>query len=249
MKVILTVFIIFILFVASALASNVYAQTFKFELADPSASISAGSTFKVKVLINTNGQETINGDALIKFDDTKVSIDSAQKENFFTYFSANPLGGTTNKYLISSWEESVAHAKSSTTDTLFATTTLTAKASGSTALSFECTAGTEADSNINRASDARDIINCSALQPLSLTIGSAGPTSTPGGPTVAPTSTPIPTSAPTAVPTARPTSPPVPTAVPRTPVSQLPRAGVIDTTIKALGIGSLLTIIGILAML
>lgn len=244
MRYLLTTIIIGILFISSVFASPVSAQTFKFELANPSASISAGSSFQVKILINTGGQQTINGDALIKFDDTKVSINSAQSGSFFTYFSGNPLGGTTNKYLISSWEESVARAKSSTTDTLFATATMTAKASGSTSLSFECTPGTEADSNINRASDARDIISCSALQPLTFNIGAAGPTSPPSTTTI-PTSTPLPT----ATPTLRPTNTPWPTNPPLPTLAQLPRSGAAEVTAVALGIGTFLTIIGILAIL
>lgn len=258
MKFILTFIAIGILFLSTAGASSAYAQYFKFQPANPSQAIKVGDNVDIKVMINTNGQQTINGDALINFDPAKVAIDPAlvKTGNFFTYFSANTLGGTNNKLLISSWEESVARPKSSTTDTLFATMTIKAAAAGTATLSFDCTAGNEADSNINRASDSVDIINCSSLQPLTLNIGSAGPTSTPAptatpGPTSVPTITltPAPTSTPSATATPRPTSTPVPTNTPRPTVAELPRAGTVETTIMGLGLGALLTVVGILFIL
>ncbi|MCJ7740108.1 hypothetical protein MUP32_02195, partial [Candidatus Microgenomates bacterium] len=250
MKKFLVFFIFGIVAFLSVGAKETYAQTFKLELANPSQTISVGSAFQVKVLINTGGQQAINGDALISFDPAKVSIDTAVTGDFFSYFSASPLGGADNKYLASSWEESVAHAKTSSTDTLFATLSLTAKTNGTTSLSFDCTAGNEADSNINKASDSTDILNCSVLAPLNLTIGSGGAAEaspTPGGadsltPTVTPpsgsvTSTPIPTST------------PKPTSTPRPTISVLPRSGVVEVTFTALGIGILLTVMGALSIL
>lgn len=258
--------IIVILFaVSSVTAVDVQAQYFKFQLSNPTQSIKAGDNFDVKVMINTNNIQTINGDALINFEPSKLAIDASQVRtgSFFTYFSANTLGGTTNKFLISSWEESVARSKSSSTDTLFATMTIKANSAGTATLSFDCNAGNEADSNINQASDSKDIINCSALQPLSINIGGASaptsapttaPTTTPTTsptitPTIGPTSTPsaTPTSAPTVTP--RPTSTPVPTNTPRPTVAQLPRAGTTEVTVAAAGLGFLLTVVGILFIL
>lgn len=263
MKLIKIILVFIGLFLTSTIfAKQASAQTFRFEQAVPGQTIASGSNFNLKILINTNGQEAINGDALIIYDPAKVSIDSAVSGNFFTYFSANQLGGSSNKYLVSSWEETIAYAKSSTTDTLFATLTLKAKTSGSTTLSFDCTSGTEADSNISRASDSTDIINCSALQALNLTIGSSTtapsptlppfPTSTtePGQPT--PTIevvTPTPSSTPTPTLTPGPTNTPTPTSTPKPTISQLPRAGTTEITAAVLGIGSILTILGILIIL
>ncbi len=247
MKKFLGFFIFGIVAFLSLGAKETYAQTFKLELANPSQTISVGSAFQVKVLINTGGQQAINGDALITFNPAAVSVDSAVTGSFFSYFSANPLGGTNNKYLVSSWEESVAHAKTTSADTLFATMSLTAKTNGTTSLSFDCTAGNEADSNINKASDSTDILNCSGLTPLSLTIGSGGDVAaspTPGGltPTVAPTS-----SAGELIPTETPI--PRPTSTPKPTISVLPRSGVVEVTFTVLGIGILLTVIGALGIL
>ncbi len=253
MRLITTAITIFFLFLASACASEVQAQYLKLEQAEPSQQISVGSNFQVKLLINTAGEEAINGDALISFDSNKVSINSAQSGSFFTYFSASPLGGSNTKYLISSWEESVAHAKSSSTDALFATVNLTAKEAGTTVLAFDCVSSNEADSNINRASDSRDIINCASSLPLTINIGGTGPTSTPAPTgsdiTPSPTAVASPTSAPSATPTQRPTSTPIPTSPSRPTVTHLPRAGTTEITLFGIATGLILTIIGILAIL
>jgi len=240
------------------------AQYFKLELAKPAGS--QCGDFQVKVLINTAGVKSINGDALINFEDSKVAVDSATTGSFFTYFNASPLSGTNNKYLVTSWEESIAHSKSASTDTLFATLNLKAKTSGNTKLSFVCDPGDGSGSHINRETDATDILKCSSLATLSFDVSGAtcgtsptapatasptplknltpSPGSTPSAtPTFVPTSTPKPTSTPI------PTNTPNPTSTPRPTVAQLPRAGLIDDTVKALGLGSVLTLLGILFIL
>jgi len=246
MKRLVTILITGLVFLA-ANAEAVNAQTFTFQLTDPSkTTISQGSNFGVNVMINTAGQQTISGDALITFDSTKVNIDSAKAGGFYNTdnFSGTILGGSTSKFLVSAWEESIAHQKSSNSDVLFATLNMTAKSQGSATLSFDCTAGNTADSNITKASDQTDILNCSSLKTFSLTIGPPGPTSTPSAtPTRGPTATPNPTSTP------RPTSTPIPTNTPRPTISQLPRSGSAEVTVVALGIGSLLTVLGILIIL
>jgi hypothetical protein len=256
MRLILTIFTIIILFaVSSVFAEGVNAQVFKFQLANPSETITKDKNFQVKIMINTAGKATNNGDALINFDPAKVSINSATTGNFFTYFSdAGLLGGTTNKYLVSSWE-GVGYEKTASTDTLFATLNLTAKACGSTSLSFDCTAGSEADSNINQASDSKDIIQC-PLQSLNITVscGTTTPTVTlTPGPTSSPSATPkvtaAPTSTPSATPTKKPTTTPLPTNTVKPTVTVLPRAGAAEITFLGLGIGLLLTVVGVLFIL
>jgi len=258
MKIIIGLIIFSFLYAVSSLVSKANAQVFKFELSQPTQNIAVGSSFDVNLLIDTAGQEAINGDALIIYDPAKLVINSAASNNFFTYFSANPLGGTNNKYLVSSWEESIAHAKSSSTAIPFATLNLIAQSAGTTTLTFECTPGTEADSNINRASDSTDMINCNGLTPLTLSIGTSGPTTPPGLPTSTPpfgitptvTSIPSPTPLPTVTPTIRPTSTPIPPPPTNPPqATQLPRAGSVDLTLAVLGLGTVLTIVGILIIL
>lgn len=246
MRALITTLIISILFLTTVVGAA-YAQTFKFELVNPTQTISAGKNFQVKVLINTGSVQAINGDALIVFDPTKLGINGSQTGNFFSYFSGNKLGGSNSKYLVSSWEESVAHAKSSSADTLLATLDVNAAGgTGATTLSFECQVGSEADTNINQASDSKDIVKCADLKTLSLNIGAAqtGPTATPS-----PSLKPSPTSTPSATLTPRPTSTPIPTNTPKPTVSVLPRSGTAEITIAALGIGALLTVFGILIIL
>lgn len=272
MKRIYFVFILTILFLIPFIRVRAaYAQAYKFELADPGQSIGVGDSFNVKVLINTNNIDSINGDTLIIFDPAKIAITGSQTQNFFTYAFATPLAGVNNKYLASSWEESIAHAKKSSSFTPFYLLTLKAQATGSTQISFDCTNGSEADTNINRASDSKDIVVC-PLDPLTINIGQGGagggsptatppgggggnPTATPpgGGGGTSPTSTPVPTAIPlptaTAVPpTLTPTRTPMPTQPPAV-TGEMPRAGIANMTIGALGVGTLLTVLGLLFML
>jgi hypothetical protein len=235
--------------------AGVYAQVFKFELQNP-GSVTLNTSTQVNILINTAGQQAINGDALFTFDPNTASIDSAKTGNFFSYFSATPLGGSTTKYLISSWEESVAHAKSTTTDAVFAQVFVTLKQSCAT-LTFECTNGTESDSNINRASDSKDIIVC-PLTPLTICASaSSSPTVSPTGgtstgtpvPTDTPaasaaTNTPVPTYTPVPTNTPMATATPVPSNTPRPTISELPRSGTTEITFLGIGVGALFLIAG-----
>ena len=145
---------------------NVQPPYFKLELANEIVPVRNGESFLVKILINTGGVETINGDAVLIYDPIKLKIDSAYSDNFYTFSYSTPIG--TNKYLLSSWEESIAHAKQTSSDTPFATLTITAKEQGSTSIGFDCTTGSEADTNINTI-DSHDIVNC-PLIPLNFNI-------------------------------------------------------------------------------
>lgn len=242
MKQILTLLIIFILFISSASLSAAYAQFFKFQLANPGSTPQAGSTFDVKVLINTTGKQSLGADAIVVFESSKVSTKSATSGNFYNVFQDHAIGGTTNKYLLSAWQATALTPVSTSTDTLFATVTFNALASGSTQLSFECTSGIS-DSNIWDTNQA-DMINCGSSTSLTVNIGGPGPTSTPSA-----TMTPAPTATPAATATPRPTSTPVPTNTPKPTISELPRTGVVEVTLGALGLGALLTIVGLLVIL
>lgn len=261
----LTISSIFALCLLLTLAKReAFAQIYKLELTDPTKTACTGETFQVNLLINTAGAQTINGDALLSFDPALVKVESAQTGNFFTYFSSTSLSGVNNQYLVSSWEESIAHTKSSTTDTLFATLMLRAESGGNANLSFLCTTGSEADSNINRASDSEDIIDCNSVVPLAFPLCSGTqlpvepastatpiPTPTTAAQTGLPTSTPTPTLTPipTSTPIPIPTSTPRPTSTPVPTLAQAPRAGSTEVTIGAIGIGAVLTVVGILFIL
>lgn len=257
---------------------KVNAQVFKFDASGISQPVPVGSTFSVKLLINSEGKQINNGDAMIIFDPAKVSIDSSQTANFFPGFTGTPLGGYNNKYLVSSYEYSPTAFNSVSADTLFATLSLTAKAAGTTTLSFDCKPQSEADTNITQVSDTKDIVQCSQLTSLSLTIGNASQEPTPTT-AVYPTPTeavtlPTPTEIPQATPTAadiQPTATLIPTATvttaststpsvttsagggsniqPTATVSELPRTGATTLTVAAIGVGAVLTVVGILFIL
>jgi len=236
----LTILIIIFLFTASVSVNAVYAQSFKFQLATPATpAASVGSNFDVKVLINTAGKQSLGADAIVVFDSSKLDIKSVQKGTFYEVFQDHAIGGTTNKYLLSAWQSTELNPVSTATDTLLGTLTFNAKAAGSANLSFDCTSGST-DSNIWDTNQA-DIIKCSDTLPLALNIGAAA--------TPTATLTPGPTATPAATATPRPTSTPVPTNTPRPTIAELPRTGVAEMTIGALGLGALLTIVGILVIL
>lgn len=233
-----------LVFIFSTFRSEAFAQYFTLQLSGDGSTVDCGQNFQTKILINTLGEKTVSADALIKYDPTKVkiNIDKSVKGDFYTYFSANPLGGANDKVLISSWEESIAHEKSTTTDTLMATLDMTPLSAGSTTLSFDCVGTTGSDSNINRSLDFSDIIKCADNKPLTFTISGTGAcTSTPSA-----TMTPGPTSTPSATPTEKPTSTPVPTHTIVPTVSILPNAGSTKVTLAAVAFGLILTIVGIL---
>ncbi len=242
MKIVFTLLLI-IIFISIASVHAVFAQTYKFQLANtatPAATV--GNDVDVKVLINTAGKQTLGGDAIVVFDSNLLGIKSAQKGTFYEVFQDHTIGGTTNKYLLSAWQTTEVNPVSNTADTLFGTVTFTAKTAGSATLSFDCTTGS-IDSNIWDTTQA-DILKCADTKPLTFTIGGPGPTATPAA-----TLTPGPTSTPSATSTPRPTSTRAPTNTPRPTVSILPRSGTAEITIGALGLGAILTIVGLLVIL
>lgn len=268
----LIVFTLFLVSAGKAEAAGI--PGYKLELADPNQTICNNSIFQVKVYINTDGQEAIGGDVLLNFDPAKLNIQSGESANFFTYSLDTPLSGVNNKYLISSWEESTTRAKTSGDFDHFYTLNVKAVSAGSSQLTFNCINGTEADTNINLASDSTDIVAC-PLPPITIPVSSScqgggptsppppppdpttppvqDPTATPGqggngiGDTTPPTATPVPPT-PTSTPTPTPI-PPTRTPTPTSAIQTLPRAGVAEVTLGALGLGSILTIVGLLFML
>lgn len=217
-----------------AQAHQVLAQYFKFDLGGATPSV--GNSFQVKIMINSAGKDVMGGDAIVVFDNNKLSINSSQNGGFLSSFQDSPIGGMANKYLFSAWEVSEAYAKKTSTDTLFATANLTAKSGGSTTLSFDCTSGTT-DSNIWDTTQ-KDILNCTQSASLAINIGGAA--------TPSPTLRPAPTSTPSATPTKKPTSTPTPRNTPR---PTLKRAGSTEVTVGILGIAGFLTVVGILLIL
>lgn len=188
-----------------------FAQTLSLDPSQKGAIV--GASFTVNININTGGQQTSGADALITFDPAILNVVSVSNGGFYTNFASNPISGSANKYLISGFETDPTSLKSGTG--ILATVTFSGKANGTSPVSFDCTTGSKADSNILQSGTSNDIINCSALAAGSYTIGPAG-------------ATPI---------TQNTSSNPTPSA--------LPRSGSVEVTMVAVGIGLVLTVLGL----
>jgi len=93
----------------------------------------------------------------------------------------------------------------------------TGKEDGTSSVTFDCTAGSTTDSNIIKAGTADDIINCTNLVSASYTVGGGGSDGgDDGGNGINPTTT------------------------------VLPRSGAVEVTILGLGLGVVVTLLGLL---
>ena len=152
---------------------------------------SPSSTFTVRVRVDTTGVATTNSEALITFDSnllevTNVAAGDFYPEHFKTIGTGSVrLGGTVT----------------SPTDTrtgtgIISTMTLRAKTTGVAKLTFDCIAGQTTESNVTRANDAVDVIDCTQLVAGTYTLGTAvatTPTTAPiGGASPSGTLTPTP---------------------------------------------------------
>ena len=133
--------------------------------------IAAGSSFRIAINVNTQDIRVIAADALINFDETFLSITSVENGGFFGNVAGSKLTEKKNTYLVSGWQTSVAYAKGNRQPEALAILNLKALRNGTTMLSLECQQGRESDSNLNQADQARDILDCSKLLPLTVTAG------------------------------------------------------------------------------
>lgn len=181
-----------------------YAQTLSFEPTQKGVSI--GESFTVKININTSSQQTSGADAQITYDSNVLQIGTISSGGFYSNFGSNPVSGEPNKYTISGFETDSTSTKTGTGT--FAQIIFTGKASGTSTVSFDCTAGNTTDSNIIKVG-GDDIITCASLSTASYTVGGGGGSN----------NTPAPTN--------------------------LPVTGSTEVTMVAVGVGILLTVLGL----
>ena len=161
------------------------------KLTSPTGSYENGTTFKVTVGVDSGTAKSIAVDAWVTFDATKlevVSIDPASTPAFVNSMGKN-IYNTEGKFDMSfnaAGDAGIAEAVAIRGD--LAVVTFKAKAAGSAAVNFTCTAGSTIDTNIFDTT-GNDVIDCASNVNGSYTI-----TATSGGTT-------DPTTAPTAVPT------------------------------------------------
>lgn len=197
-------FLFFLVFATEALA------IVTLSLDPASGTYEPQKSFDIAVKLNTGGAETVGVDALMNFDPAILTLNDIV---FGTLYSDNQksLGeaNTTGKFYFSSGNVSSAFSFSNTSPETLATLKFTAKAAGTSPLSFDCTDGSLVDTNVwekgTRGGDAVDLLVCSNATGGSYQVQGAGATPPPPGATATPT--PGPTATPTTGLTATPTVP------------------------------------------
>lgn len=172
-------------------------------LSPASSSTAQGQTFIVNVVLNTDNNSSSGTDALLSFNPQIIKIQSVAFANPLLYSGENrqTIDNTNGKLTLNSSVISAAYAyKGSGT---LATITFKGESTGSSAVSFLCTAATtNGDSNIWNT-QAQDIINCSSNIGGAYTVTSGESTSPTATPTITsggesdtnPTATPTPPAA------------------------------------------------------
>lgn len=202
-----------------------FAEAASFSLEPQSHTGSVGESFDVQLKINTEGEQTTSADVILLYDENILETVTVTGGGFYPQNFKNLTSG---KIYVGGAVQNATESKAG--EGLLSTITFKGKSAGTTAARFDCTPGKTSDSNISKNdSEATDILDCTKLVSGSYTIsgGSDGET---------PTATPGPTSRPTFGPTCSPTVTP----------SELPPAGVTLPSVLLLGIGSLLTFLGVL---
>lgn len=182
---------------------------------------SPSSTFTVKVRVDTTGVATTNSEALISFDSnllevTNVAPGDFYPEHFKTIGTGSVrLGGTVT----------------SPTDTrtgtgIISTMTLRAKTTGTAKLTFDCIAGQTTESNVTRANDAVDVIDCTQLVAGTYTLGTAVAST--------PTTAPLGGASPSGT---------------LTPTPKLPRTGTAEVGMILGGVGAVVIVLGLALLL
>lgn len=220
----------FYFLVSIFLASPVLAAV-SLSLQPSSGSFDAGNPFTVSVQLNTGGAQTVGVDAMMSFNPQILKLDGIVFGELYDENNKS-LGeaDTTGEFYFSSSNASSAIAFSNTSPETLATLQFTAKAAGTSALTFDCSDGSLVDTNVweqgTRGGDAVDLLLCSSATGGSYQVSGEAPPSTPTPPAEA---------------TATPTSAPGATATPA-PAEEIPAAGrIINTSILSiLGIGLVL---------
>jgi hypothetical protein len=190
-------------------------------LSPTTQTVSNGSQFDVIIGVDSGTEKVIGIDIVSTFDASKLEIVSVSKGNVpdggysFTYTSSSPIIKNDTGRL----EVTLPSANSSVYEGVVANhellkVTFKAKAVGTAAVNYVCTAGSVTDSNIiNQAGS--DVVDCGSNSSGSYTITESSSSS----------------------PTSTPTLTPTPTTVGATPTTTLPDAGIVETTVGLLVFG------------
>ncbi len=167
---------IFILLTISyhLLAINVV-HAAKLEFSPASGAKTVGTAFPVQIKVDTQGVDTTSTDAVVKYDNTLLSVDSVTYGAFYETVLHNDTAG---KLSISGMVSNPGKVVTGTG--ILATVNFKGLANGSPTASFLCTAGKTDDSNVTKNdTNSSDILDCNSLSGATFTLsgGSAATTS------------------------------------------------------------------------
>jgi len=200
-KICLFGYLVIGLFVYLSITPKAFAADPHLELNPHQSTITSGGT-PIEVNIDTGGQAAKSAKAVINFESTLLEVTSVQAGDFFDDVSHN-IYNSSGQVVINANLSVDSMLESKTGTGTLATMTVKAKAaSGTAAMTFDCTEGSSTDSNINDPTPL-DIIVCSANVDGNYNLGggSATPSASPsvspsvspgiGGPTGSPTPMPV----------------------------------------------------------
>lgn len=186
------------------------------------------SEFTVTVKIDTGGKEAMTADALINFDNSKLTVVQVTNGGFFSGFDYN-VEDSNGRLTIYAFSEQPLQTKSGVGD--LAVITFKGVAEGTASVSFLCQAGNDTDSAIWDA-QGNDLIDCAANGSGSYTVGT-GDSGSDSNSSITPT------------PTETESAPEAPTPTP----SQLPETG-FEAPLLILGVGGgIMLLLGLTAAL
>lgn len=234
-----SLFLFFLLFVASSLADSIYAASLRFDKTTNSAT--AGSTFQVQVIVDPGAEQITSVDAWIVYDKNALTVSGVSDGSYFPTVLNDT--STAGKVYVAGLVNDPTQYKTGVGTV--ATITFTATGTGTTNITYQCNlSASETSKVIKNDINSSNIIVCSSngQQSVTITTGSGGNTS--------PTTIPTVTSGPTAIPTI--TLTPSPTQFIPSPTiaslsatpSALPESGVLENMVNIALPGILLVVIG-----
>ncbi len=173
------IYIVLLTYLVVALAPSIsLAQsTPSFGFGSSTVQVAPNLTTTLTISLSTGGQSTTGADAVIAFDPTKIEITTIQFSTPNAYAHNFSSVDSTNGVikLTSTFSDVASSYNGSGT---YATLTIKGKAEGQSTLSFRCQQGATNDTNILKQGSGQDIVNCSALGTVAVSVSESAPAST-----------------------------------------------------------------------
>lgn len=156
-KIFLSTFLLIISTLFSPFVTGVEAAFLKFDPASVTSTV--GNTFDIKLNIDA-GSDTVNAtDIVVLYNTSLLEVQSVADGTFFPTVSSDT--STAGRLYVAGYIDPGTPTGKTGTGTV-ATATFKVKAAGSSELTFDCTQGSQTDSNIASGPDATDVIVCSS---------------------------------------------------------------------------------------